>query len=352
MKYDLYLFDIFCMVFFRSPENCNSQIQICDHPEQMQQNNSFQAPYEQRSNCAQPQVLFYHDTEIPSDGNCFFRSIIKIMNLSMSPLQIRRQLLASPFVNSCINPDGARTILSSETEYAEMDCIDIFAKLYNQNVCVHNHYVNTTTKREERQFLHFRVNDSQSFLHLHLRDVHFTPFIEVEEMNANNRTDTQHIENMCFEKSTDVQLHAHDYDEDNADNNDEDDADNYNEDHAANATSDIGINDINVTIPIYTNYYEHANGHLQFYNTFKKNASGHCCAVCDRLWWEKDLKNTTHVHDDILQVILTVIELLLLFVLLYITNMQLYLFTIFFLLKIFYFSELRMRYCCYSMLYV
>jgi hypothetical protein len=242
-------------------------MQICEHPEEVMQNNSFQAPYQQLCNWAQPQAIYYHDTDIPSDGNCFFFSIIKIMNLSISPLQIRRQLLASPFVNLCIDPEGARSILSSETEFAEMDYIEIFAKVYNQNVCVHNHYVNTRTEREERQFLHFRVNDSQSFLHLHLRDVHFTPLIEIEEMNVNNRTYNQHFENMSFEISSDVEL--------DADDNEEDDAD--------NATSYMDINDINVTIPIYTNYYEHANGHLQFYNTFKNNSFGHSCAVCDRL---------------------------------------------------------------------
>lgn len=254
------------------------------------QQNLFQNPYQLHSDCAQPQAIYYHDMDIPSDGNCFFFSIIKIMNLSISPAQVRQQLLSSPFINSCINPEGARSILSSETQYAEMDCIDIFSKVYHQNVCVHNHYVNTTTKIEERQFLHFRVNDSQHFLHLHLRNVHFTPLIEVQEMNVTN-IHNQHIQNMDPQTYCDAQHHAEDSNENDSDND----------------TSCIGIHEINITIPIYTSYYEHTNAHLQFYNAFKKNSFGHSCAICDRLWWEKDLKNTTPIHDDILQVILPVI---------------------------------------------
>ncbi|KAK0177144.1 hypothetical protein PV328_001223 [Microctonus aethiopoides] len=96
---------------------------------------------------------------------------------------------------------------------------------------------------------------------------------------------------MFFEKSSHVQLHADDYDEDHGDNN--------NEDHADNATSEIGSNDINVTISIYTNYHEHFNGHLQFHTTFKKNNFGHSSAVCDRLWWENYQVGAELAIDDI-----------------------------------------------------
>ncbi|KAI8431541.1 hypothetical protein MSG28_016036 [Choristoneura fumiferana] len=139
---------------------------------------NFQAPYEQLNNCADPadRQAF---KDIPGDGNCFFFSIIKLLDLSITPSQIRKQLLASPLVNSCLNPDGVRSILSSETDYAEMDCIDIFSKVYDKNVCIHYRYVNTATQMEEVQYCHFRVNASQSFLHLHLQDAHYTPLIEI-----------------------------------------------------------------------------------------------------------------------------------------------------------------------------
>ncbi|CAH2083798.1 unnamed protein product [Euphydryas editha] len=169
-----------------------------------------------------------------------------------------------------------------------MDCIEIFAKVYNQNVCVHNYYVNTRTNIEERQFLHFRVNDLQNFIHLHLRDVHFTPLIQVEEMNINNIAENQRTEKISSLTSSDDEL--------SGDDNDEHDAD--------IATFNGGMNDINDTVPKYTKYYEEIHGHLQFYNIFKKKTFGHSCAVCDRLWWKNDLKSTTGVHDDILQLIL------------------------------------------------
>jgi len=79
-----------------------------------------------------------------------------------------------------------------------MDCIEIFAKEYNQNFCIHNHYVNTRTVKKETQFVHFRVNNSQSFLHLHLCDAHYTPLIQVDVMNVYNRPDNQNNENMSL----------------------------------------------------------------------------------------------------------------------------------------------------------
>ncbi|GBP70843.1 hypothetical protein EVAR_53507_1 [Eumeta japonica] len=54
----------------------------------------------------------------------------------------------------------------------------------------------------------------------------------------------------------------------------------------------------------YSNYHQHANGHLDFFEIFRGNTFGHSCAVCDRLWWEKDLKDTSPMHESILKVIL------------------------------------------------
>lgn len=116
------------------------------------------------------------------------------------------------------------------------------------------------------------------------------------EMSSDEELDADDIKNVSFEMSSDVELDADD-----------------NEDDADNSTFCTDINDINAKIPIYTNYYEHVSGHLQFYNAFKNNSFGHSCAVCDRLWCEKDLKNTTQLHDDILQVILPVSDFLLKF---------------------------------------
>lgn len=62
-----------------------------------------------------------------------------------------------------------------------------------------------------------------------------------------------------------------------------------------------------VTLPIYTNYYQHSNGHLDFHKNFKNNTFGYSCAVCDRLWWKTDLRKTSDQHGDILQLIIPVI---------------------------------------------
>lgn len=260
---------------FRQRENLNRQrqipkisVEICESPEEISRESSFEAPYEQFTNCAEPYAIYYHDTNIPSGGNCFFFSVMRIMNLSLLPSEIRQKLLVSPFVDSYINPVATRLILSSEAEYAEMDCIRIFSQVYNKNVCVHYHYSNTKTHKEEQQFLHLRVNDSGSFLHLHLRNTHFTPLIIVEEMNVNNGTYNPDLDNdIPFELLSDVGIITDD-------------------NHGNDAHNAISlIQDNNVTILTYSNYYKHANGHPQFNDLFKKNTFGHSCTVCDRLWW-------------------------------------------------------------------
>lgn len=144
---------------------------------------------------------------------------------------------------------------------------------------------------------------------LETRYEHLSNCAHRQTMAVHNHTDNQHIKNISFEMSSDVDLDADDIKNISFEISSDVELDAEDNEHDAdNATSCMDINEINAKIPIYTNYYEHVNGHLQFYNAFKNNSFGHSCAVCDRLWCEKDLKKTTQFHDDILQVILPVSE--------------------------------------------
>ena len=56
-----------------------------------------------------------------------FSSLLRILDLQINPLILKQQLVDSPFLNYCLNPGSARAILSSETEYGDLDCIYIFS---------------------------------------------------------------------------------------------------------------------------------------------------------------------------------------------------------------------------------
>ena len=43
-------------------------------------------------------------------------------------------------------------------------------------------------------------------------------------------------------------------------------------------------------IATYTDYQQHQRAHAEFDKLFKMNPFGHACTVCDRLWFNNDLK--------------------------------------------------------------
>ena len=88
----------------------------------------------------------------------------------MTPIELRRQLLGSPSLRNCASPREVNAILSSDTQWADADCVYIFAQEYDKNICVHYYEDDTLT------FLHYKVNDRPEFLHLHLIGYHYTPY--------------------------------------------------------------------------------------------------------------------------------------------------------------------------------
>ena len=131
--------------------------------------------------CITPKVIIHLNTDIPGDGNCLFHSLKHVLQLEISTCDLRRQLRDSPYLNSCHNPQEAYKILSSNNEYGDLDCLYLFAKNYSQNICVHYHYFNVISKNEETRFCHFKANDAHNWIHLNLREQHFTPYFSDDE---------------------------------------------------------------------------------------------------------------------------------------------------------------------------
>lgn len=280
-------------------------------------NLSFQAPYEQHTECSKPNVILQRLTNIRGDGNCLFYALIEVLRLRITPSELRNQLQESRYLHTCQNPNNARSILGSESEYGDLDCLLIFSREYNQNICVHFHFFNTNTRQEKVWFCHFIVNDTQNFIHLHLRNQHFTPYIEVEEMIVDNSINSQQPITQCIE-THDMIIDNNIYSQRTEDCIFEGSSNfEYNKATEENSdASDIEFDDDlieielienDATIPIYSNYYQHSSSHLDFLTGFKKNTFGHSCAVCDRLWWMKDLSKTSSIHENIFQKILPVI---------------------------------------------
>ena len=211
------------------------------------------------------------------------------MNLQISPKNLCNKLLHSAYLRNCTEPTTAISNLQSDSDYADYNCLFIFSRDYNQNICVHFHYLDNTGK-EQITFCHYKVNNTQHFIHLHLANVHYTPYVKYEQLISENVNDTEQMEDLFLENNSDTEM-------DNSVN--------------ANIVDETCNNndaiEIDETIPIYTNFKKHYKGHIHFNLFFKKNEFGHSCKVCDRLWWKNDMKQTDDKHYDILQIILTVL---------------------------------------------
>ena len=154
---------------------------------------------------------------------------------------------------------------------------------------MHFHYLNNTGK-EQITFCHYKAENTQHFIHLHLVKVHYTPHVEYEQLISENVNDTQQMEELFLENNSDTEM-------DNSVN------DNI-VDEASNNNDAVEIDE---TISIYTNFKKHYKGHIHCTLTVKKNEFRHSCTVCGRLWWKNNMKQTDEKHYDILQIILTVL---------------------------------------------
>ncbi|CAB0037862.1 unnamed protein product [Trichogramma brassicae] len=81
--------------------------------------------YSEQQECTDTGATLIRSDDIPSKppGNCLFYSLIKILDLDMTATELRRLLLQSPFLESCNDPREARAILTSPSEWGNIDCV-------------------------------------------------------------------------------------------------------------------------------------------------------------------------------------------------------------------------------------
>ncbi|KAL7297455.1 hypothetical protein TKK_0009825 [Trichogramma kaykai] len=156
------------------PENANNDSDIISP--------LLHTPYTEHDTCAEPTAMLTRSDEIPTHppGNCLFYSLIKICNLKISALQLRRELLESPFVASCGNPTEAVQILSSKSQFGDINCTHVFAHKYNRNAHIH-----LNTQGEKYIYCQIISGAHNPFIHLHLKDIHFTPYLPQGHSNLN-----------------------------------------------------------------------------------------------------------------------------------------------------------------------
>ncbi|KAJ8685959.1 hypothetical protein QAD02_021752 [Eretmocerus hayati] len=150
------------------------------------------ANYEEHEMCAQPSHFLVHDPDIPSHpkGNCLFFTLIKILQLDTTVMELRRKLLASEHLPSCSDEVNAVEILSSDEKYGYLDTVYISPREYNINVCIHFYY------GQQVKYCHVRANKSSEFIHVHLIGVHYTPFIDLGTKETGSTPSNQQIERM------------------------------------------------------------------------------------------------------------------------------------------------------------
>uniref|UniRef100_A0ABD2W5X8 ZSWIM1/3 RNaseH-like domain-containing protein n=1 Tax=Trichogramma kaykai TaxID=54128 RepID=A0ABD2W5X8_9HYME len=120
-----------------------------------------------------PDTTRANDTSVPR-GNCLFYSLIKACKLDISALDLRKKLLDSPFIETCGNDVEAVRLLSSPTEFGNVDCAYIFASVYTKNICIHFRDDN-----DKYTYCRIVVASNKPFIHLHLANAHCTPYIPI-----------------------------------------------------------------------------------------------------------------------------------------------------------------------------
>lgn len=56
----------------------------------------------------------------------------------------------------------------------------------------------------------------------------------------------------------------------------------------------------------YSNYDKHVVARVKFHKQFSENKFGHICQICERLWFEKDLKLVEEDNEHIISKIIEV----------------------------------------------
>ena len=138
--------------------------------------------YEGAEECSEKEKQFYRETNINGDGNCLFESLILLINSNMSVKELKNKLLNSTAVERCVEVEKTKHILKTDNEYGETDCIFVFTQTYKINVCVHVYSNEEDAQSIDRvTYVHFVTDEVTEFIHLQLKNTHYTSLIPVKQ---------------------------------------------------------------------------------------------------------------------------------------------------------------------------
>ena len=132
-------------------------------------------PCDEHTTCAEALYTFVNK-DLPRDGSCLFNALIA-SDLKWSAPELRTSLPNSPYLQDCIDPNEAAKILSSPELWGDTDCIRVFFRQFQRNVCVNFKLDNGKTICAR-----FTVN-KKDYAHISLKDNHYRTSVT---MNNNN----------------------------------------------------------------------------------------------------------------------------------------------------------------------
>ena len=154
--------------------------------------------YTQHNECAEKDIQFVEYKNIPSDDNCLFASLLMLINNSMTIDTFKRSLLRSAAIKLCSDKIEVEKILSTPKAWGNSEVLFVFSETYDTNVCVHIY--NSEDKRVN--YAHYKANERKEFIHLKLKNAHFTPLLPA---NLNDKNMINYIlecsdDNFDFDK--------------------------------------------------------------------------------------------------------------------------------------------------------
>nr|WPR18885.1 MAG: RNA-dependent RNA polymerase [Virgaviridae-like virus 1] len=137
-----------------------------------------------------PLYEIYHNSqykivkEVQGDGNCFFHSIIHLLDLNSDVKKIKTTLLNSKYLKDVEEKHNVTDILSSNNKWADSNVIWLTAQHYNVAIVVHQVF-----SSDNIQTIIFNSSCS-SIVHVELKDQHFSPVIPIvtDEIRSRSRS--------------------------------------------------------------------------------------------------------------------------------------------------------------------
>ena len=125
---------------------------------------------DEHTTCAEVLYTFVNK-DVPRDSSCLFNALIVAGDLKCMALKLRAPMLNSPYLQDYIDPIEEAKILSFPELWGDSDCIRVFSRQFQKNVCVHFDLDNGKTICAR-----FIVN-KKGYTHISLKDNHYKALV-------------------------------------------------------------------------------------------------------------------------------------------------------------------------------